>query len=43
MKVMALLRQAETSPAFNDCLLMVREARRSMNELMMQLNHGIER
>jgi hypothetical protein len=42
-KVMALLKQAETSAAFNDCLLRVQEAGRSMNELMMQLNHGIER
>jgi hypothetical protein len=40
-KIMGLLHQAETSPLFNTTLLAVREARHCMEELMMQLKHGI--
>ena len=40
---MALLDNAETAPMWNTNLLTVRETRRRVEELLMQLNHGIER
>jgi hypothetical protein len=42
-KVMALLRQAETAATWNITLVTLKEVRRCMEELLMQLNHGIER
>jgi hypothetical protein len=42
-KIMSLLKQAETSSTWNANLLTVREARLCVEELVMQLNHGIER
>jgi hypothetical protein len=42
-KIMALLNQAETASMWNTTLLTVREARHCLKELLMQLNHEIER
>jgi hypothetical protein len=42
-KIMALLNQAETASMWNATLVTVREARCCVEELLMQLNHGIER
>jgi hypothetical protein len=42
-KVMALLNQAETASMWNGTLVTVREARRCVEELLIQLNHQIER
>jgi hypothetical protein len=42
-KAMALLNQAETARMWDTTLLMVREARHCVEELLIQLNHGIER
>jgi hypothetical protein len=42
-KIMALLNQAETASMWNTTLLTVREARHWVEDLLIQLNHGIER
>jgi transposase-like protein len=42
-KIMALLYKAETSATWNVNLLTVREARHCVEELLTQLNRGIER
>ena len=42
-KIMALLKQAETSSTWNANLLTVREARLCVGELLVQLAHEIER
>jgi hypothetical protein len=41
-KIAELLSAAETSPTWNANLLAVREARHCVEELLLQLNHGIE-
>jgi hypothetical protein len=40
---MALLNEAETASMWNTTLVRVGEARDCVEELLMQLNHGIER
>jgi hypothetical protein len=42
-KIMALWTQAETASMWNTTLVTLKEVRRCMEELLMQLNHGIER
>jgi predicted transcriptional regulator len=42
-KITELLHRAETASMLNTTLLMVREARHCMEELMTQLKYGIER
>jgi hypothetical protein len=42
-KIMALLDSAETAPTWNFGLLTIREARRCFEDLLRELNVGIER
>jgi hypothetical protein len=42
-KIMALVDNAQTATSWNTTLLTVRETRRWVEHLMMQLNHAIER
>jgi transposase len=42
-KIMALLHQAETASLWNITLVTLKEVRRCMEELLMQLKYGIER
>ena len=42
-KIIALLEQAETASMWNATLVTLKEVRRCVEELLMQLNHGIER
>jgi hypothetical protein len=42
-KIMALLNEAETASMWNATLVTLKEVRRCVEELLMQLNHGIER
>jgi hypothetical protein len=40
---MALLNQAETAGMWNTTLVTLKEVRHCVEDLLMQLNHGIER
>jgi transposase len=42
-KIIALLSRAETASMWNATLVTVREARHCVEDLLIQLNHGIER
>jgi hypothetical protein len=42
-KIIALLEQAETASMWNTTLVTLKAVRRCVEELLMQLNHGIER